>query len=62
MKKKVYEHELNNLVELKKKYEEHDLSAHEEVVEIFGHHKPHEKLTKKIKILEVKLGLIPDQP
>lgn len=37
----MYEHELQTIMELKKKYEEHDPSAHEEVVEIFGHHKPH---------------------
>lgn len=32
MKKKMYEHELQTMMELKRKYEEHDLSAHEEVV------------------------------
>lgn len=30
MKRKMQEHELNGLMELKKKYEEHDLGAHEE--------------------------------
>lgn len=32
MKKKTYEHELQTILELKRKYEEHDPSAHEEVV------------------------------
>jgi hypothetical protein len=28
---------------------------------MFGHHKPHEKLIKKIKSLETKLGMIQEQ-
>jgi hypothetical protein len=49
-------------MDLKEKYEAHDKFAHEEVVEMFGEHKPFDKLEKKIKMLEIKLGLIEDQP
>lgn len=61
MKHKVHELELKNYVELKERFEAHDKFAHEEVVEIFGEHKPHDKLEKKIRSLEVKLGLVEEK-
>ena len=61
MKKKAQEEELKNLLELKERYKAHDNFAHEEVVEIFGDHHPLEKLDKKMKAIELKLGLIQDK-
>lgn len=57
MKKKTYESELANYIDLRDRYHAHDKFAHEEVVEIFGQHRPLDKLEKKIKALQVKLGL-----
>jgi hypothetical protein len=51
MKKKAYETELQNCLELQERYHAHDKFAHEEVVEIFGEHRPLDKLEKKIKAL-----------
>jgi type I site-specific restriction-modification system R (restriction) subunit len=56
IKKKMHEHELNQLQELKEKYENGDKAAHEEVVEMFGTNKFFDKLLKKIHSLQVKLG------
>ena len=61
MKRHVHETELKNLQELRERYEAHDKFAHEEVVEIFGESHPHDKLLKKIHILEVKLGLVEEK-
>jgi len=36
MKKKTYESELANYIDLRDRYHAHDKFAHEEVVEIFG--------------------------
>lgn len=57
----MHEVQLKNFMDLKERYESHDKFAHEEVVEIFGEHKPHDKLEKKIKSLEVKLGLVEEK-
>ncbi len=57
LKKKMHEHELKQLLELKEKYENGDKEAHEQVVEMFGTSKFFDKLMKKINLLEIKLGI-----
>lgn len=49
--------QLKNYQELRERYISHDKFAHQEVCEMFGDHKPLDKLEKKIKTIEVKLGL-----
>ena len=40
MKKKMNESDLQNLYELRERFQTHDKEAHEEAVEMFGEHHP----------------------
>lgn len=62
IKKKAQEEQLKTLMQLKERYKDHDNFAHEEVVQIFGDHHSLDKLEKKIKTIELKLGLIEEKP
>lgn len=61
-KTKLHQEEYNEIIDLKKRYDEDPDNVNDELIELFGENNSYTLLKKKIKVLEGKLGLPPSEP